>query len=161
MSNVIYLDKNDNVICWGDSIGCKKYINQMYNLSLDNLKFEDYSTETPYSYLYEDYEVVNVKFTDIYLILGEVKMLREGCLDETRGIKYIQKELEYLSSLTNVFDSEMLSELNYMKDYMDKVYKVHAKYNSDNLFTNIDLDGLHSAYQMERENKGLPIVFIK
>jgi hypothetical protein len=31
----------------------------------------------------------------------------------------------------------------------------------ENVFVNLDIDALHSAYQMERENKGLPIIFIK
>jgi hypothetical protein len=44
---------------------------------------------------------------------------------------------------------------------MEELSVIHTKYNAENLFTNLDIDALHSSYQMERENKGLPIVFIK
>lgn len=161
MSKVIYYDRSKQIICWGDMEGCRKYINQMYDISLDNLICEEYYTAERYSSFYEDYEVVKVNGTNVYLTLGQAKMLKDGCQEETRGIKYIEKELENLTELTDVFDEEMINELNYMKEYMQKVYRVHARYNALNLFDNLDMDGLHSAYQMERENKGLPTVFIK
>lgn len=160
-NKVIYLDKSDQVICWGDITTCKNYINQMYNISLDNLIFEDYSMDSKYSSFYEDYEVVNVRDTNIYLTLGQVKLLRNGCQEETRGIKFIEKEIESLIQRTEVFDQDIIGELHFMKQFMSKIYNIYAKYNMENLFENLDLDALHTAYQMERENKGLPIVFIK
>jgi hypothetical protein len=34
MSNkIICLDKNNQVICWGDMHICEKYINQLYSIS--------------------------------------------------------------------------------------------------------------------------------
>lgn len=162
MSNkVIYLDKSNQVICWGDITSCKKYINQMYNISLDSLIFEDYSIDSKYSSFYEDYEVLNVRNTDIYLILGQVKMLRNGCQEETRGIKFVEKEIDSLIQRTEVFNQDIIGELQFIKQFMDKIYNIYAKYNMENLFENLDLDALHTAYQMERENKGLPIIFIK
>lgn len=160
-NKVIYLDINNNVICWGDVISCKKYINQMYSISLEDLIVEDYSTCQRYSSFYEDYEVYNVRGTDVYLTLGEVKMLKNGCQEETRGIKYIENELEHLIELNDIFTNDIISELSYMKDYMNKLFNIYTKYNMENLFVNLDIDALHSAYQMERENKGLPVVFIK
>lgn len=158
---VIYLDKTNQVICWGDISSCRKYINQMYNISLDNLVFEDYSINSKYSSFYEDYEVVNVRNTDIYLTLGQVKMLRNGCQEETRGIKFVEKEIESLMQRTEVFNPEIIGELHFIKEFMGKLFNIYAKYNMENLFVNLDLDALHTAYQMERENKGLPVVFIK
>lgn len=160
-NKVIYLDKNNTVVCWGDSITCKNYINQMYSNSIEDLIVEDYSTCERYSSFYEDYEVFNVRGTNVYLTLGEIKMLKEGCQEETRGIKYIEKELEHLTELTDVFNSDIISELHYMKDYMKRLINIYSKYNMENLFVNLDIDALHSAYQMERENKGLPVIFIR
>ena len=88
-------------------------------------------------------------------------MVREGCQDETRGIKYIEDELEHLITLTDVYSKSIIDELLYMKDFMKELFNIHAKYNMKNVFTNLDIDALHSSYQMERENKGLPIIFIK
>lgn len=160
-SKVIYTTKSNQVVCWGDLQGCKNYINQMYDLPLDELKREEYFTTEKYSSFYEDYEVVKVNGVNIYLTIGQVKMIRDNCQEETKGIKYIEKELLSLSKLTDVFDSDMINELQYMSEYMSEVFYVHAKYNTNNLFENLDMDGLYSAYQMERENKGLPIIFIK
>lgn len=161
MSNIICLDKNEQVICWGDINSCEKYINQMYSLSLDNVIYDNYSTCNNYSSFYEDYEVFNVQGTSIYLTLGEIKMVREGCQSETNGIKYIQEELDHLLTLTDVYNKSIIEELLYFKNFMNELFDIHAKYNMENVFTNLDIDALHSAYQMERENKGLPIVFIK
>ena len=161
MTNIICLDKNEQVICWGDINSCEKYINQMYSLSLDNVIYDNYSTCNNYSSFYEDYEVFNVQGTSIYLTLGEIKMVREGCQSETNGIKYIQEELDHLLTLTDVYNKSIIEELLYFKNFMNELFDIHAKYNMENVFTNLDIDALHSAYQMERENKGLPIVFIK
>ena len=161
MSNIICLDRNEQVICWGDINSCEKYINQMYSLSLDNVIYDNYSTCNNYSSFYEDYEVFNVQGTSIYLTLGEIKMVREGCQSETNGIKYIQEELDHLLTLTDVYNKSIIEELLYFKNFMNELFDIHAKYNMENVFTNLDIDALHSAYQMERENKGLPIVFIK
>ena len=56
---------------------------------------------------------------------------------------------------------DIISELNYMKDFMKRLFNIYTKYNVNNLFDNLDIDALHSAYQMERENKGLPVIFIR
>lgn len=161
MSNIICLDKNEQVICWGDMYSCEKYINQMYSLSLNNIIYDNYSTCSNYSSFYEDYEVFNVQGTGIYLTLGEIKMVREGCQSETNGIKFIQEELDHLLTLTDVYNKSIIDELLYFRNFMSELFDIHAKYNMENVFTNLDIDALHSAYQMERENKGLPTVFIK
>ena len=49
MDNVIYLNKDDQVICWGGIISCNKYINQMYSISVDSLICEEYNTSNRYS----------------------------------------------------------------------------------------------------------------
>lgn len=161
MNYVIYLDKNNQVICWGDIISCNKYINQMYSVSEDILHYEEYNISNRYSSFYEDYEVFNIEGTDVYLTLGEVKMVREGCQEETRSIKYIENEIEHLMTLTDVYSNNIIEELSYMKDFMKKLYEIHSRYNMDNVFTNLDIDALHYAYQTERENQGLPIVYIR
>ena len=112
-NKVIYLDKNNTVVCWGDLITCKNYINQMYSLSLDDVYMQEYSTSESYSSFYEDYEVFSVRGTNIYLTLGEIKMLKDGCQEETKSIKFIENELEHLIELTEVFDNDIISELNY------------------------------------------------
>lgn len=161
MNYVIYLDKNNQVICWGDIISCNKYINQMYSVSEDILHYEEYNISNRYSSFYEDYEVFNIEGTDVYLTLGEVKMIREGCQEETRSIKYIENEIEHLMTLTDVYSNNIIEELSYMKDFMKRLYEIHSRYNMDNVFTNLDIDALHYAYQTERENQGLPIVYIR
>ena len=161
MKYTICLDRNNQIICWGNMEMCDKYINQFYSLSEDMVRYEPYSNSEYYSNFYEDYEVYNITGTNVYLTLGEIKMVREGCQDETRGIKYIQSELEHLSTLTDVYNNSIIEELLYMKDFMNEIFKIHAKYNMENAFKNLDIDALHSSYQIERENKGLPIVFIK
>lgn len=161
MNYVIYLDKNNQVICWGDIISCNKYINQMYSVSEDILHYEEYNISNRYSSFYEDYEVFNIEGTDVYLTLGEVKLVREGCQEETRSIKYIENEIEHLMTLTDVYNDNIIEELTYMKNFMKKLYEIHSRYNMDNVFTNLDIDALHYAYQTERENQGLPIVYIR
>lgn len=161
MNCVIYLDKNNQVICWGDIISCNKYINQMYSVSEDILHYEEYNISNRYSSFYEDYEVFNIEGTDVYLTLGEVKLVREGCQEETRSIKYIENEIEHLMTLTDVYNDNIIEELTYMKNFMKKLYEIHSRYNMDNVFTNLDIDALHYAYQTERENQGLPIVYIR
>jgi hypothetical protein len=88
-------------------------------------------------------------------------MVREGCQEETQGIKFIQNEIDHLISLTDVYSKSIIEELKYMKNFMGELFNIHARYNMENVFVNLDIDALHSAYQMERENKGLPIIFIK
>lgn len=162
MSNkIICLDKNNQVICWGDMYICEKYINQLYSISLDDVIYDNYSISNSYSSFYEDYETFNVQGTNVYLTLGEIKMVREGCQEETRGIKFIQNEIDHLISLTDVYSKSIIEELKYMKNFMGELFNIHARYNMENVFVNLDIDALHSAYQMERENKGLPIIFIK
>lgn len=161
MNYVIYLDKNNQVICWGDIISCNKYINQMYSVSEDILHYEEYNISNRYSSFYEDYEVFNIEGTDVYLTLGEVKLVREGCQEETRSIKYIENEIEHLMTLTDVYNDNIIEELTYMKNFMKRLYEIHSRYNMDNVFTNLDIDALHYAYQTERENQGLPIVYIR
>lgn len=161
MNYVIYLDKNNQVICWGDIISCNKYINQMYSVSTDILHYEEYNISNRYSSFYEDYEVYNIQGTDVYLTLGQIKMVREGCQEETRSIKYIENEIEHLMTLTDVYSNNIIEELSYMKDFMKRLYEIHSRYNMDNVFTNLDIDALHYAYQTERENQGLPVVYIR
>ena len=158
---VICLDKTNQVVCWGTMSMCDNYINQLYSITLDDIIYDNYSISERYSSFYEDYEVYNIKGTNVFLTLGEIKMVREGCQEETRGIKYIQNELEHLISLTDVYNKSIIDELIYMKSFMEELFNIHAKYNMENVFTNLDIDALHSSYQMERENKGLPIIFIK
>jgi hypothetical protein len=158
---VICLDKYNNVICWGDMFMCKKYVNQLYSISLDEVVYEQYSIHGRYSCYYEDYEVFSIEGTGVYLTLGEIDMIRGGCAEETKSIKYIQEELEYLSSLTNIYNNSIIEELLYMKDFMKELYDLHSRHNADTVFTNLDIDALHSSYQMERENKGLPVVFMQ
>lgn len=158
MSNVMYLNNYNQIICWGDITSCKRYINQMYDISLEKLHLIDYSTNEYYSSQYEDYEVVNIRGTDLYLTLGEVKMMRQSCQEESQGIRFIEKELENLIKLD--FSDEIINELIYMKDFMKDLYGIHAKQISNSLFDNLDLDSIRMSYQIERENKGLPVIFI-
>ena len=161
MNTVICLDKFNNILCWGSIDMCENYIKQFYTVSIDNVYFENYS---PYDYGvwdYEDYEVYNIQGTDVYLTLGEIDMIKNGCQEETNGIKFIQEELERLSTLTNVFSKSIIEELKYMQDFMKELFDIHARYNADTVFTNLDVEALHHAFQTQRENAGLPIMFIK
>ena len=158
---VICLDKSGQVICWGTMSMCDNYINQLYSISLDDVVYESYSVSERFSSFYEDYEVYNIKGTNVFLTLGEIKMVREGCQEETKGIKFIRDELDNLLNLTDVYNPSIIEELKYFRSFMDELFNIHAKYNMDNVFTNLDVDALHSSYQYERENQGLPVVLMK
>lgn len=157
---LVYLDRNNQVVCIGDSYGCKNYIKQLYSVNINDLECREFPSEGKYVNYYEDYEVVQIRGTDIFLTLGQVKMMKRECMEDIRGIKLIQEELNNLSTLNYIFNDKMINELNYMRDYMDEVYKVYTRYNTHNLFENLDIDVLHSMYKQERENKGLPIVYL-
>ena len=157
---VMCLDRTGQVICWGTMSMCDSYINQLYSISPEDIVYENYSVSGRFSSFYEDYEVYNVKGTNVFLTLGEIKMVRDGCQEETKGIKYIQDELDHLLTLTNVYNPSVIEELKYVRSFMDELFSIHANYNMNNVFTNLDIDALHYAYQTERENKGLPIVYI-
>ena len=157
---LIYLDRNNHVVCIGDSYGCRNYIKQLYSININDLDCQEFNPEGKYSIYYEDYEVVQVRGTNIFLTLGQVKLMKKECMEDISGIKLIQKELENLSTLKYIFDDRMINELNYIRNYMDEVYAVYTKHNTQNLFENLDIDVLHSMYKQERENKGLPIVYL-
>ena len=158
---LICLDRNNQIICWGDMYSCSRYVNQMYSITENDIRYEEYSISSIYSSSYEDYEVFNIEGTNIYLTLGEIKLVREGCQDGTRSIKFIQDELNSLMNLTNIYSKSIIEELQYFHNFMNELIEINTKYNMDNLFTNLDIDALHIAYQMERENQGLPTMFIK
>ena len=44
---------------------------------------------------------------------------------------------------------------------MDNVYKAFVQYNSHSLFENLDIDSLHQMQFTDRENKGLPTMYLK
>ena len=161
MNYFMCLDNNNQILCWGDINACEKYIRQLSHVNLNNVVYENYSNCSINSSYYEDYELFNIQNTDLYLTLGEIKMIKDGCQEETRNIKFIEKELEHLSTLNNVYNKDIIEELNYMKNFMRELYEIHARYNMDNVFVNLDVEALHFSYQFERENQGLPTIFIK
>lgn len=161
MNYFMCLDNNNQILCWGDINACEKYIRQLSHVNLNNVIYENYSDCSINSSYYEDYELFNIQNTDLYLTLGEIKMIKDGCQEETRSIKFIEKELEHLSTLNNVYNKDIIEELNYMKNFMRELYDIHARYNMDNVFVNLDVEALHFSYQFERENQGLPTIFIK
>ena len=158
---VMYITNSNQVVCWGNDDMCKEYINQRYSINSGNMYYLEYDMDNKHSYLYEDYEVYNIRNTDIYLTLGEIKMIKNGCIEETKGIKYIEEELEHLMNQRHIFSDDVIDELRYMRNYMNKLFNIYANYNTENLFMNLDLDALTSSYQMERENNGLPTVYIQ
>ena len=161
MNKIIYVDRFNNVICWGDSYGCDNYIKQLNSFTKESLYFEEYNFDSNYSYLYEDYEVVQIRGTEIFLTLGQVDLMRNAYSDELRGINLIKSELDNLLKMDDVFDSDMLDNIYDITNYMDEVYKIYVQYNSHNLFENLDIDSLHQMQLTDRENKGLPTMYIK
>ena len=161
MNKIIYLDRFDNVICWGDYYGCENYINQLNSFTKDSLHFEEYNIDSGYSYLYEDYEVVQVRGLNLFLTLGQVDLMRNAYTDELRGINLVKQELDNLLKMDDVFDSDMLDNIYEIVKYMDKVHKAYIQYNSHNLFENLDIDSLHQMQFTDRENKGLPTMYLK
>ena len=157
---VICLDRMDQVLCWGDMYLCEKYIEQLNSISIQEVTFKNYSINNNYSCYYEDYEVYNIEGTNVYLTLGEIDLIRNGCQDDMRGIRYIEEEINHLLTLNHIYNNSIMEELLYMKSFMQEIYQIRSRYNMDNVFDNLDIDALHSSYQIERENKGLPIVFI-
>ena len=158
---VIYLDSNNQVICWGDMYGCDNYIKQLYSYSIEDLHYEEYLFDSRYSYFYEDYEVVQVRGIGIFLTLGQVSLMKDAYSEELRGINLIKQELDKLSRMDHVFSDEILDNLIDIERYMDIVYKEYMNYNSRNLFEDLDFDALHQMQLTDRENKGLPIFYLK
>ena len=48
MNKIIYLDRFDNVICWGDYYGCENYIKQLHSITNDSLHYEEYNIDSGY-----------------------------------------------------------------------------------------------------------------
>lgn len=161
MNNVICLDNFNHILCWGTMDMCEKYVDQFYSISIDEVTFYNYSQCNAYEWCYEDYEVYNIQGTNVYLTLGEIDMVRNGCQEETSGIKFIQEELERLSTLTNIYSNSIIEELKYMQNFMKELFEIHSRYNADTVFTNLDVEALHHAFETQRENAGLPVMFIK
>ena len=84
---LVYLDRNNQVVCIGDSYGCKNYIKQLYSVNINDLECREFPSEGKYVDYYEDYEVVQIRGTDIFLTLGQVKMKKRECMEDIRGIK--------------------------------------------------------------------------
>lgn len=163
MSNtVICTDRNNHIVCLGDKEMCDNYINQLYFLSTENVIYEEYSLDNKFSYLYEDYEVYRIiDSNNVYLTLGEIKLLGKNCSEELQRIKFISDELDHLIESKEVFDSDIIDELEYMKDFMKRLYQIRNKFNEDNVVNNLCIDGIRGVHQEHRQNKGLPIEFIK
>lgn len=154
-NRIITVDKTNKVICIGDIISCKKYINQLYSISLDNVDFILINED---NYIYEDYELVYVKDYNVYLTMGEVNLLQNTCRDEQGSIKFIEKELEKLSNL-DVFSNKIKYKIDDMLDTLNEMKKEHQKYLNENLFYNLDIDALRNSLEYERENKGETIYY--
>jgi hypothetical protein len=161
MNKIIYLDRFDNVICWGDYYGCENYIKQLHSITNDSLHYEEYNIDSGYSYLYEDYEVVQIRGLGLFLTVGQVELMKHAYSDELRGLNSIRQELDNLLKMDDVFDSDMLDNIYEITKYMENVYKAFVQYNSHNLFENLDIDSLHQMQFTDRENKGLPTMYLK
>lgn len=160
MDNFIVVNKNNQVICLGNHVACKGYISQLYNESEDSLDFIHYDKD---HFMYDDYNLYRIKTknANIYLTKGEISLMENSCRDEQSSVKLIEDELIKLIETNNIFSYETIDEMKRMLEFIPVIKREHAKYLSNSLFDNLDLDGLNSAYRMERENKGLPTVYYK
>ena len=87
--------------------------------------------------------------------------MKHAYSDELRGLNSIRQELDNLLKMDDVFDSDMLDNIYEITKYMENVYKAFVQYNSHNLFENLDIDSLHQMQFTDRENKGLPTMYLK
>lgn len=156
MEKVIGLINRDKVICVGNIKSCENYINQLYSVNLEHVSFVEYNGDDTY----DDYEVVYIREENVYMLMGSVKLLQNSCKEEQSTIKYMENEIEKLK-YSEIFrgHEDLLSEMDYIKDVLSRMSKIQNKYLNENVFYNLDLDGLHSAFVYERENKGQPICY--
>lgn len=156
MSKVIGLVNRDKVVCVGNMRSCENYINQLYSINVRNVNFMEFDGNDSY----DDYEVVYIPEEKIYMLMGSIKLLQNSCKEEQSTIKYMEDEIEKLKGSEIFKDhTELLSEMDYVKEVLNKMSKIQNKYINENVFYNLDLDGLHSAFIYERENKGEPICY--
>lgn len=141
---------------------CIKYIEQLRFICSEEIYYEEYSTNSAYAYLYSDYEVYKISDADnVYLTLGEINMLGKSCAEELQRIKFIYDELDYLINSEEVFNSDTINEIKRTKDFIKRLYHIRKKYNEDNVIADLDVSAIHMLQREERQNKGLPIEFIK
>ena len=158
MEKVIGLVNRDKVLCVGTMKSCENYINQLYFINIENVTFVEFDGDD----IYDDYEVVYIREENVYMLMGSVKLLQNSCKEEQSTIKYMEVEIEKLK-YSEIFKGhdDLIEEMDYVKDILSKMSKIQNRYIKDNVFYNLDLDGLHSAFIYERENKGEPICYTK
>lgn len=163
MSNyIICLDSNLEIICLGEKEMCESYIKQLRLVSIDNVYYETYDINNKFNYLYEDYEVFRIiDSNNVYLTLGEIKLLGKSCSEELQRIKFISDELDYLIETKEVYNSDIINELKHMKEFMKELYQIRNKYNEEKVIEDLDLNTFHIIHQEKRRNNGLPTEFIK
>lgn len=159
-NKVMALVNRDKIVCIAHNMKiCEDYINQLYGFNTNSIRFINFNYNNSF-YDYEDYEVLYVPEEKVYLTMGEVKLLQNSCKEEQSSIHYMKSEIEKLmESEVFKYDDELLSEMDYVKTILEKMNKKQNKYINENLFYNLDIDALHSAFILERENKGLPISY--
>lgn len=159
---IIALVNREKIVCIGNNIRiCESYINQLYGINTNSVYFMKFNYDN-LIHDYDDYEIMYVPEENVYLTVGEINLLKNSCKEEQGSIYYMKDEISKLmESEIFKYDENLLSEMEYIQTVLDKMNKKQNKYINENLFYNLDMDALHSAFILERENKGLPILFYK
>ena len=145
------------IYCVGNRVECNKYLKQLETIDEECLEFIKLN-EIQYI-MYEGYELVYLRDVDLMLTHGEMQMLKNTCIEEQSSLRLVDDELNKLQE-SEVFSEEIKSQIALFMDTVEKMKIEQAKYLNENILYNIDVDALRYAYNMERENKGEPTIFI-
>lgn len=144
------------VYCVGNKAECSKYLKQLETIDeecLDFIKLNEVQC-----LIYEGYELIYLRDVDLMLTHGEVQMLKNTCIEEQSSLRLVDEELNRLQE-SEIFSEEIKNQIALFMDTIDKMKIEQAKHLNENILYNIDVDALRYAYNMERENKGEPIIF--
>lgn len=157
MSRYLGVDKLGYVYCIGSKEYCEKYLTQYSEddifKRIQLIPFHDKEN------LYQDYEIIKIRETNVYLTLEEINMLQNDCKEEMNGIKFVEDEIIKLSKRDDVFDDYMVTQFESMRSMLKEAKLQYKNYISKHLFDNLDIESLNMAVRTKRENKGDITVF--
>lgn len=157
MNRYLGVDKLGYVYCIGSKEYCESYLSQYSDDNvLDRIQLILFNDNEN---IYQDYEIIKIRETNVYLTLDEINMLQRDCKEEMNGIKFIEDELDRLSKRDEVFDDEMLFQFKNMQDMLKEAKRQYKNYIGKHLFDNLDIESLNLAVRTRRENQGEITVF--
>lgn len=148
---------SNEVYCIGHRVECAKYLKQLESIDEESVEF--IKINEIQLMMYEGYELIYLSDCDLILTQGEMQMLTTTCKEEQSSLKLVDEELNRLQN-SEMFSEDVKYDIKDFMEVVDRMKRQQAKYLSENILFNIDIDALRYAYNMERENKGEPTMFI-